>query len=276
MKNAIVLIIASLALAACHCADCGGTAPKRRNIAVQMWSLHDVSLAEAIQKLKGLDIDAIECYPGQKIGGKYPDTKLLPGIEPAQIEYAKKLADGANLKIVSFGVATANNEEQIEALCKLATALGAKRVLTEARVVHFPIWEKMCQKYGITMCLHHHALDAPNQYYDAYVVKKYTAPFKNIKANPDVGHLVRSNISAVETIKQLAGKIGSVHIKDEDAYGKMDSRAAVLGKGFVDIPNVLKELDRQNYGGYLVIEYEDDWGKNIPHIKACVDYLRTH
>ena len=30
------------------------------------------------------------------------------------------------------------------------------------------------------------------------------------------------------------------------------------------------------YDGYFVVEYEDDWGKNIPLIKACVDYLRKN
>ena len=241
-----------------------------------MWSLHDVTLEEAIKKLKAVGIEAIECYPGQFVSKKLPNVRLQPGMTKEQIDFVKKMVADANMKIVSFGVAYAGNEKQVEQLCVFAKELGTNKILTEARVNMFPVWQKYCEKYDMYMCLHHHALDAPNQYYDAYVVKKYTAPFNRILANPDVGHLVRSNISAVETIKQLDGKIGSIHIKDEDAYGNMKSKARILAKGFVDIPNVLKELDKQNYNGYLVIEYEDDWGKNVPHIKACADYLKNN
>ena len=277
MKNIIKILIgisALLALVACASLD---SKPKQpRKIAVQMWSLHDVSLKEALEKLKGLDIDGVECYPNQKIGGKYPNVLFNQNITAEQKEYVKQLFKDNGLKMVSFGVVKGEKEEVIEALCKFVSEFGVKRIITEDRVLAFPLWQKYGEKYGITMCLHHHALDAYNQYYDTYVVNKYTAPYSRIKSNPDVGHWVRSNISAVQSIKDLKGNIGSIHIKDEDAYGKMDSKAKILGEGFVDIPAILKELDKQGYDGYFVIEYEDQWGKNVPLIKACVDYLRMN
>ena len=272
----VLLALLSACCGSLNCSKVYSNPNKNRKIAVQMWSLHDITLEDAVKKLKLIGVDAIECYPGQLVSDKLPNVRLQPDMTKEQVSFVKKMLSDAGMKVVSFGVAQANNEKQVEQLCIFAKELGVNKVLTESRVVLFPIWQKYCEKYDIYMCLHHHALDAPNQYYDAYVVKKYTAPFSRILANPDVGHLVRSNISAVDTIKQLDGKIGSVHIKDEDAYGNMKSKAKVLAKGFVDIPNVLKELDRQGYDGYLVIEYEDDWGKNIPHIKACADYLKNN
>ena len=271
----IVLSICTI-VALTACASVESKPKQERKIAVQMWSLHDVSLKEALEKLKGLDIDGVECYPGQKIGGKYPNVGFTHHINREQIEYVKQLLKDAGLKMVSFGVAKGDNEKDIEGLCKFVAEFGVKRVITEDRVLVFPLWQKYGEKYDVTMCLHHHALDAYNQYYDTYVVNKYTAPYSRIKSNPDVGHWVRSNISAVQSIKDLNGNIGSIHIKDEDAYGKLDSKPKVLAQGFVNIPEILKELDRQGYDGYFVVEYEDDWGKNIPLIKACVDYLRKN
>ena len=279
MKKISRLLVVAMALLIASCAsmcDKAECKTKPRKIAVQMWSLHDFTLADALKQLQGVGTDAIECFPGQRIGGKYPNAKLQAGIKPEELEYAKKLIKDAGFKVVSFGVTLPRGEDAIKANCELAKALGAKRILTEARVIDFPIWDKYCQQYGLIMCLHHHALDAPNQYYDAYVVNKYTKPYKNIMGNPDIGHLVRSNISAVDTIKQLKGNIGSIHTKDENAFGKIDSKACVLGKGYVNMPAVLKELDKQGYDGYFVIEYEDDWGKNVPHIKACIEYLKNN
>ncbi len=257
------------------CASVDSKVKCERKIAVQMYSLHDVSLKEALEKLKELGIDSVECYPGQMIGGKYPNVALTPKINKEQIEYVKELLNNAGLKMVSFGVAYGNKEKDIEALCKFAKEFNVKRIITEDKVSSFPIWQKYGELYDITMCLHHHALDANNQYYDTYVVNKYTAPYSRIKSNPDVGHWVRSNICAVESIKDLE-KIGSIHIKDEDSFGNMKSKATILGKGYVNIPEVLKQLDKKNYDGYFVIEYEDDWGKNIPHIKACIEYLKNN
>ncbi|MBE6411744.1 MAG: sugar phosphate isomerase/epimerase [Opitutales bacterium] len=277
MKNIIKILIGIFVLfSLVACASLDSKPKQPRKIAVQMWSLHDVSLKEALEKLKGLDIDGVECYPNQKIGGKYPNVPFNQNITAEQKEYVKQLFKDNGLKMVSFGVAKGEKEDVIEALCKFVSEFGVKRIITEDRVLAFPLWQKYGEKYGITMCLHHHALDAYNQYYDTYVVNKYTAPYSRIKSNPDVGHWVRSNISAVQSIKDLKGNIGSIHIKDEDAYGKMDSKAKILGEGFVNIPEILKELDKQGYDGYFVIEYEDQWGKNVPLIKACVDYLRKN
>ncbi len=277
MKNIIKILIGIFVLfSLVACASLDSKPKQPRKIAVQMWSLHDVSLKEALEKLKGLDIDGVECYPNQKIGGKYPNVPFNQNITAEQKEYVKQLFKDNGLKMVSFGVTKGEKEDVIEALCKFVSEFGVKRIITEDRVLAFPLWQKYGEKYGITMCLHHHALDAYNQYYDTYVVNKYTAPYSRIKSNPDVGHWVRSNISAVQSIKDLKGNIGSIHIKDEDAYGKMDSKAKILGEGFVNIPEILKELDKQGYDGYFVIEYEDQWGKNVPLIKACVDYLRMN
>ena len=268
MKNIIKILIGIFVLfSLVACASLDSKPKQPRKIAVQMWSLHDVSLKEALEKLKGLDIDGVECYPNQKIGGKYPNVPFNQNITAEQKEYVKQLFKDNGLKMVSFGVAKGEKEDVIEALCKFVSEFGVKRIITEDRVLSFPLWQKYGEKYGITMCLHHHALDAYNQYYDTYVVNKYTAPYSRIKSNPDVGHWVRSNISAVQSIKDLKGNIGSIHIKDEDAYGKMDSKAKILGEGFVNIPEILKELDKQGYDGYFVIEYEDQWGKNVPLIK---------
>ena len=49
-----------------------------------------------------------------------------------------------------------------------------------------------------------------------------------------------------------------------------------LGDGKLGVGRMLAELDRQGYGGFLVIEYEADWDNNLPQIKKCVEYLRSH
>lgn len=274
MKRLILSVAALFFLAGCALTDGGSAArPEHRKIAVQTWSMHKMTLVQTLERIKTLDIDGVELFPGQKLGGKYPDAKVGPSLNPEQIAYLKKILKDAGVKPVSFGVTGGGSEKNIEAICKFAKEMGITRVLTEDPVASWQIWDRIGKKYGVTMCVHHHTKTSANQYYDAELVKKYASKYDNVKANPDVGHLALSGIDPVENLKILKGEIGSVHFKD---LGAKSRRCVPYGEGNLGVDKMLAELDRQGYDGFLVIEYEADWDNNLPQIKKCVEYLRSH
>ena len=274
MKRLILSVAAIFFLAGCALTDGGSAArPEHRKIAVQTWSMHKMTLVQTLERIKTLDIDGVELFPGQKLGGKYPDAKVGPSLNPEQIAYLKKILKDAGVKPVSFGVTGGGSEKNIEAICKFAKEMGITRVLTEDPVASWQIWDRIGKKYGVTMCVHHHTKTSSNQYYDAELVKKYASKYDNVKANPDVGHLALSGIDPVENLKILKGEIGSVHFKD---LGAKSRRCVPFGEGNLGVDKMLAELDSQGYDGFLVIEYEADWDNNLPQIKKCVEYLRTH
>ncbi len=274
MKRLILSVAALFFLAGCALTDGGSAArPEHRKIAVQTWSMHKTTLVQTLERIKTLDIDGVELFPGQKLGGKYPDAKVGPSLNPEQIAYLKKILKDAGVKPVSFGVTGGGSEKNIEAICKFAKEMGITRVLTEDPVASWQIWDRIGKKYGVTMCVHHHTKTSSNQYYDAELVKKYASKYDNVKANPDVGHLALSGIDPVENLKILKGEIGSVHFKD---LGAKSRRCVPFGEGNLGVDKMLAELDSQGYDGFLVIEYEADWDNNLPQIKKCVEYLRSH
>ena len=274
MKRLILSVVALFFLAGCALTDGGSAArPEHRKIAVQTWSMHKMTLVQTLERIKTLDIDGVELFPGQKLGGKYPDAKVGPSLNPEQIASLKKILKDAGVKPVSFGVTGGGSEKNIEAICKFAKEMGITRVLTEDPVASWQIWDRIGKKYGVTMCVHHHTKTSANQYYDAELVKKYASKYDNVKANPDVGHLALSGIDPVENLKILKGEIGSVHFKD---LGAKSWRCVPYGEGNLGVDKMLAELDSQGYDGFLVIEYEADWDNNLPQIKKCVEYLRSH
>lgn len=249
---------------------------KNRKVAVQTYSLNRFTLEEAIEKLKDMGLDGIECYPGQKISNSMPDQKMGPGMSEEAKAFVKKMLKDANLKIVSFGVTGADNEAQIRKLCEFAKEFGFDRILTEGRVSTFEIWEKVGKEYGVTMCLHHHALDSGNQYFDPDLVMKYTKDLKYVKANPDVGHWSRCKINPIDALRKLKGNIGSVHFKDQKKFGDKGNNCVPFGEGELNCKAMLAELDKQGYDGFYVIEYEADWNNNVDKIRKCVEFLRKN
>lgn len=276
MKRILLIAISAFILAGCACTDCKAAPKKHRNVAVQMWSLHKFTFVDAIEKLKGLDIDGIEIYPGQKLGGKFPDSKIHPSMKPEELAYLKQVIKESGFKPVSFGVYGTGNEKSVEAACIFAKELGITRILTEDPVARWEIWDRIGKKYGVKMCVHHHSTTSHNQYYDADLVKKYTKGFDNVMANPDIGHLSRCNIDPLYNVKVLKEEIGSIHFKDQKEFGNPVNKCVPLGKGQLQLEKILKELDKQGYNGFFVLEYEAAWENNVPLIKECVEYLRNH
>lgn len=276
MKKFTILLTALSALFA-GCALQQQNAPAQpRKVGVQMYSLNRFTFEDAINKVKGLDIDGIECYSGQKLSAKYPKTVTGYTMNAEERAFMKKLLKDANLKMVSYGVVHAKTEEEIDKICQFVKEMGGERIMTEAPVYWYPFWDKACKKYGLKMAIHNHATNSANQYWDANVVKKYIEGFDNIGACPDVGHYSRSGIDPVSSLKTLSGKIFSVHFKDQKEFNNIKNQPMPFGEGVLDMQGMLAELDKQGYNGFFIIEYEDNWLNNIPDIEKCVKYLRTH
>ncbi len=251
-------------------------APKHRNVAVQTYTFNKFTLEEAIGKLKGMDIDGVEVYPWQRVSAKYPELKFGPTMNQEQRDYVKKLLKDADLKIVSYGVASPKTEKEIEDIVRFAQDMGITRIITECPVSTFPIWEKFGKETGITMCLHHHAKDSSNQYFDPEVMLKFIKGYDYVKASPDVGHWSRSQIKPIDGLKLLKGNMRSMHFKDQAEFGNPKNQCVPLGEGQLDVKAMLKELDSQGYDGWFVIEYEADWDDNLAQVKKCIEYLRKN
>ena len=278
MKKLIISVLLTAVVSVAGCAGSANkTVQKPRKIAVQAYSLNKFTLEESLQKLKPLGITAIECYPGQRLSAKYPNAKVGPTLNAEERAYMKKIIADAGMTMPSFGVVNvrALDFSDIEPLFKFAKEMGAKRILTESPVYFWKALDQAAEKYGITVCIHHHATNgAP--YWDTDYFKRHAKGFKHIKYNPDPGHWSRSGIDPVKSLREVDGYIAGIHFKDQREFGNIKNQPAPFGKGVLDVKGMLAELDRQGFGGYYVIEYEDKWLDNIPEIKECAEYLRKN
>ena len=74
-----------------------------------------------------------------------------------------------------------------------------------------------------------------------------------------------------EALKALEGRVFGVHLKDvRDA-----TRFTILGQGNLDVVGILKELNRQRYGGILSLEYEESPQDPLPDIRKCLEVVQS-
>jgi sugar phosphate isomerase/epimerase len=87
----------------------------------------------------------------------------------------------------------------------------------------------------------------------------------------DVGHFASCGYDTVDAIRKLAPRLKLVHLKDVEASGGEVN--VLLGKGISKIPEVMRELHRQNFAHLIAIEYEKEGDVNRD-MKADVEFAR--
>jgi inosose dehydratase len=94
----------------------------------------------------------------------------------------------------------------------------------------------------------------------------------------DTGHLAYAAADPVAMLARYAGRLVHVHLKDVDGdvladvrrreldFGTAVARGVFcpLGRGIVDLPGVLAELERQRYDGFATIEQDRVPGDGTP------------
>jgi inosose dehydratase len=104
----------------------------------------------------------------------------------------------------------------------------------------------------------------------------------------DMGHYMFGGGNPLEALKRYGNRIWHVHFKDchpeiaaKSRVEKLDYFQSVnagvfceLGKGAVDFPSIVKELNQQNYEGWIVVEQDVLPGMGNP--KECADRNRRY
>jgi L-ribulose-5-phosphate 3-epimerase len=77
----------------------------------------------------------------------------------------------------------------------------------------------------------------------------------------------------VEGLKKLKGHIIALHLKDIAAYNDQSLKDVVIGTGVINFPEVFKELKRQNFASYIMLERDfEDQPSNLRSVIQEIQY----
>lgn len=236
-------------------------------LAMIAYTFRKFTFFEAVAKTKELGIKYIGGYPGQLIGGGI-EGNMTFDMDGEKQQKVLKYLNEQGVKLIDFGVITPKTDEEWRQLFEFAKAMGIENIVSEPHPDQLKLVSALCDEFKINVAIHNHP--APSHYWNPdTLLAAISGLSPRVGACADVGHWVRSGLDPVESLKKLDGRIQELHFKDESEKGK-EATEVVWGTGVADVKGMLEELHRQNFNGFLAIEYESKPEDNMKEIAESI------
>ena len=255
---------------------------KKFPVAMQCWTYRRYSFFEAVEKTKALGIKYLQAYSGQPLSAEDKAAVFSHLMTDPQIDLVRKKLAEAGMEVVGYGVVDiGRTEPEMRKAFEYARKIGIQVIATEPEDADFPVLDTLVKEYDIRIAVHNHP--EPAKYAKPQtVVDRIKGLDDRIGACADPGHWMRGGIRPLDALSLLKGRTIDVHLKDRSDFGtdkKVDDVA--IGEGKAGLRDMLAELTRQDYAGYLTIEYENEkealtpepaTRKGLENIKALTYY----
>ena len=249
---------------------------KPLKVSMQSYTFHKFTLMEAFEKTASLGIHYIEVYPGHKLGGEWGKQTFCINMDQTTRKKLMEKAASYGITIIATGVFVSDDIAEWQQLFQLAHDMKMEYITCEPPLTLWDEVEKLSRRYNVKVAVHNHP--KPSDYWTPQnLLHKLEGRSKLLGACADVGHWKREGLDHMQCLKQMKGRIVSIHFKDIGAVreGKQWQDDTIWGKGILQVSDMVSLLQQQKFKGYLTIEYENNWYNSVPDIQQCLDYLST-
>jgi len=227
------------------------------------YSLRKLNLAESIRITKQLDLHYI-CL-------KSFHMPLDAG--KADITERAAMIKKAGLELYGGGVIYMNDRSQVNHAFEYAKTAGMEVIVGVPKPELLDMVNDKVKEYDIKVAIHNHG---PTD--DVYPVP--AAAYEKIKdLDPriglcnDIGHTKRAGVAPGESIRKFGDRLLDLHMKDVSA-ANAEGYTVEIGRGVIDIPDVIRALMEINYKGIVSFEYEKDPDHPTAGLAESVGYVR--
>ena len=229
-------------------------ASTRLNVGIGTYSYHNLSLDQMIVQLNALNVSEIEMSRGEFMLMNHPIEDLFRS--------ARTKFDQAGIRCLSYYTATIKEDADVENAVRFARILGAGNVTGDATGSILNRIDQRFTQEKLTFGIHNHYFKGEKFAYESPedVLSALAGLSQTVGATADVGHFASCGHDPVDAIRKLSSRLKLVHLKDIQAPdGEVN---VLLGQGISKIPEVMKELHRQNFAGFIAVEYEKEGDVN--------------
>ncbi|HTY11420.1 MAG TPA: TIM barrel protein [Bacteroidota bacterium] len=177
------------------------------------------------------------------------------------------------IELSSCGVVYMTNEGEVNNAFRYAKAAGLSVMVGCPSESLLKLVERMVKQTGIALAIHNHG-PTDNRYPSPESAYRLIEGMDNrMGLCIDVGHTRRLGLDPAHEVERFADRLLDVHMKDvssADAGGK----EVEIGRGVIDIPELLSTLARVKYSNTIHFEYEKDEKDPLPGLAESVGYVR--
>ncbi len=212
----------------------------------------------------------------KRVGFKHialKDVHLAMDSSPDQIKAVAAQVKEAGLDLYGGGVIYMRNEAQVNQAFDYAKAAGMRVIIGVAEPNLLPLVDKKVKEYDIKVAIHNHGPTDKVYPIPATAYEKIKNLDKRIGLCDDIGHTTRAGVDSATSLEQFADRLLDIHIKDVTAADPKGG-ATEVGRGVINIPQVIRTLVKINYTGIVSFEYEKSENDPLPGLAESVGYVR--
>ena len=234
-------------------------------LGVASYSLRKFSRAAAIPMVKALGTPFVNL---KSVHLPYEAT-------PAELAAARQELAAAGLQVVGGGTITfsKDTDDDVRKLFDYAKGAGMPLMTITSDPAILPRIERFAKQYDIKIAIHNHGPED----------KRFPSPYDVLKAvngmDPrmglciDVGHTMRTGTDVVRAIADAGPRLLDMHMKDLRDDKAKESQC-IVGEGAMPIPQIFRQLQVNQYSGYVNLEYEIDENDPLPGMQRSFAYMR--
>jgi sugar phosphate isomerase/epimerase len=177
------------------------------------------------------------------------------------------------INVYTLGVIYMKSEASVDQAFEYAKMAGVKMIVGAPNYELLPYVEKKIKTYDIKLAIHNHGPDNP-LYPNATDIWNH---IKNLDQRMgiciDIGHTTRDGENPSADIERYISRIYDIHIKDVDKSAA-EGTTVEMGRGVINIPEVVAVLRKVKYSGACSLEFEKDMTDPLAGIAESIGYFK--
>jgi inosose dehydratase len=191
-----------------------------------------------------------------------------------KIAEVKQQFNAGGITIYAAGVIYMKSKEEVDRAFAYAKNLGVDLIVGVPTVELLPYTEEKVKQYNIRVAIHNHGPEDKLYPSPSNVITHIEKMDKRMGLCLDIGHSLRAGTDPAKAVKDYGSRIFDLHIKDLKSNAK-DAKATELGRGVIDLPALVKALNKAKFAGKCSIEFEMDMKDPLPGIAESVGYFHA-
>ena len=237
--------------------------PTALKLGIAGYTFLHVPIDQGVVMMKRLGIEAFSIK----------DFYLPMDSDAGKVQAVVGTFQAAGIRIYGAGVIYMKSQQEVDRAFAYTKLLGVDLIIGVPNPELLGYVEQKVKETGIRVAVHNHGPEDKLYPSPVDVWEHIKGLDERIGLCLDIGHAARAGADPVKAVKDYGARIFDMHIKDLGVLSR-DYHPAVLGRGVLDIPGLLRVLKERRYAGYCSIEFEMDMNDPFPGIAESVGYFR--